>query len=393
MNFKAGGKRLSWLTCIGLLLVSTFGLQAKTITVDCSKKSLNAALQDKADELTIEFSGVCAEDVVIPRGNVTLHGAPGAQIIGSPGATTPTASIVIRSVANVVLSAFVVNDADASGIEVRHSAGVRLENVSVQSARGGLLLLDGSSAHVKDSDFENNGSDGIGIWGGSSLTLEGTVNASSNGRGGILASGDSEISVERTGTTLHCDSNRFGILLQLGAVAQLESAGPTVVTAHDNQVLGLDLYGSASWSGWIDVSNTIYGVAVEGHSTLGQSPGELTVSGSQWGLYVAGNSYVTAEASSLTGNDFGLWVEDSTVEMSGTAITGSAAEDVHLEFGSRLTAWSSSADVVTCDGTVLTRGDISCPSPLSLSSRLKASSVAAGGTRLSVALPEHPFEP
>ena len=64
------------LLCSGMT-IAVKGKATKTVKVDCFKgKSINAALNanKNVDELTIEIDGICYENVIVDRDNVTLRG-------------------------------------------------------------------------------------------------------------------------------------------------------------------------------------------------------------------------------------------------------------------------------------------------------------------------------
>ncbi|HUF78167.1 MAG TPA: hypothetical protein VMR44_04545, partial [Thermoanaerobaculia bacterium] len=65
--------------------------ESLTVAVDCDAGDTIAdALAQRADELTVEITGSCVEDVTIRRDRTTLVGvAPGAEIVGSPSPADP----------------------------------------------------------------------------------------------------------------------------------------------------------------------------------------------------------------------------------------------------------------------------------------------------------------
>src|SRR6185369_3699304 len=208
------------------------GVQAKdapkSIHVDCAKgESLNAALADGAAALMVEFSGVCAEDVVIGRGNVTLRGiAAGAKIAGAPSPAMAGPAIAIRGVTNVTLKDFAVQDDARRGVDVRFATAITLDGiVSDGNFSDGLLVSQGSSAFIRNSSFDDNGGDGIGVWQNSSATFEGTITLNGNNRVGLLLSSSSEGSVSFFGGQVTANDNTVcGVSLQLGSATLFAAA-------------------------------------------------------------------------------------------------------------------------------------------------------------------------
>lgn len=91
---RPSGRRLAAAVFVYILVASLGGAGAafagstKTVTVDCSKgQSINAALDDKSEELVVEVEGFCHEKVVIRRSGVTLRGSdPALDGIVGPAA-------------------------------------------------------------------------------------------------------------------------------------------------------------------------------------------------------------------------------------------------------------------------------------------------------------------
>jgi len=350
------------------------------VSVDCAKgQSINSVLATNADPLEIEFSGTCQEDVLITRDRITIRGTGASPaIVGAPN--IPFAdrkpAVSVYGADNVILAAFTADDSDSRGIEAKGSSRLIVDDVVATGSRSGLLLLEQSSALVRNSSFDGNTGDGIGVWDNSALMLEGAISASDNTRAGIIASGGSSITVSTLGANTSANDNLFGFLLQLGAQALMSSASPTNTTAAGNGSLGLSVTSESHWSGGVAVSSSDYGIAVESSASLAASPGAISVSSCFAGVYVAEDSQVTLTNVGLSGNDYGVYVDGGNAKILNSAISGSAEEDVHLEFGSRLISGGSSASVVYCDDTVLVRGGISCPPPALLSApRLRSQGV------------------
>jgi hypothetical protein len=340
----------------------------KTIQVDCGKgQSLNAALNDAAAMLVVEFSGVCAEDVLIARGNVTLRGTEaGATIAGAPSPALAAPAVAVRSATAVVLKDFAVHDGDRRGIDVREASSVTIDGVvSNGNFSDGLFVGQGSSVFIRNSSFANNGGDGIGVWQSSTVAFEGTITLNGNQRAGLLLSGGSEGSVTFFGGHVTANDNSVcGFVLQLGAAAQLAAATATSVSAANNGACGLSMSSETSWSGPLTVQNSPVGVDVTASSF--ESP-VLSVSGCQVGLFAHLSAFISLRAPSVTANQSGFRFDGATAQINNAAIAGNTGIDVRLQFGARASFnAASTVGTMSCDGTQLVRGPVACPAAAAL---------------------------
>jgi hypothetical protein len=350
---------LSFLTAVGALAKDT----PKSVIVDCGKgQSLNSALDDGAATLVVEFSGVCAEDVVIRRGSVTLQGsAPGAKITGAAPAAAPVPAVSIRGVTNVLLRNFAVQDTDRQGIDLKSATAVTLDGIVSDGNLGdGMRLMEGSAVFVRNSSFDENAGDGIGVWQNSSIVFEGTVTLNANNRAGLLLSGSSEASVSFFGAQLSANDNpRCGYILQLGAIAQVGAANPTSVAANGNGDCGASLLDESAWAGPLAVQNSPVGVDVVSSTFESLA---LSVSGCPTGVSAHLGSYVALRAPAISGNQVGLRLDSAAAQINNAVLQGNSNTDVRLQFGTRASFnAASSAGTVSCDGTVLVRGPVTCP--------------------------------
>lgn len=333
----------------------------KSVQVDCTKgQSINATLADSAEALVVEFSGVCAEDVAIRRGAVTLRGsAPGAKISGAASPAVPAAAVLIRGVGNVTLQNFAVQDGDRRGIDVVSASAVTLDGIVADgNFSDGLRLLEGSSVFVRNSSFDQNGGDGIGVWQNSNVVFEGAISLDGN-RIGLLLSGGSDASVTFSGVQMTANGNSHcGYVLQLGAAAQVGAAGPTTVTASGNGACGVSLLEESAWAGPLTVQNSPVGVDLTS-STFESA--ELSATGATTALFARLGSYVALRTASVTGNQTGIRLDGANAQIDATNLQGNGT-DLRLQFGARASFnAASSAATVSCDSTVLVRGPVTCP--------------------------------
>ena len=130
-----------------LLASPSSAQKSKTIKVDCSKgQSINKALEDKADELIIEISGMCEENVLVERHNVTLRG-------GDP------AGDGIRAVDE--------GDDDVA-LTIAGTLNVAVENLRLTGGERGLTVNNviRGSVHVRNCNVEGNSRMGLKLEGG-----------------------------------------------------------------------------------------------------------------------------------------------------------------------------------------------------------------------------------
>lgn len=139
----------------------------KTVTVDCAAGgSINAALRRTAPVLVVEIRGVCVEDVVITRDNVTLRGADPA-VDG------------IRAISGAAGNPTVAVEAPA------HT--VSLENLTIGEGNDGVRVRNARDVFVKGCRLEKNTAWGAAVWFGAASFSDTT--ATLNHTGGIFAAG------------------------------------------------------------------------------------------------------------------------------------------------------------------------------------------------------------
>lgn len=152
--------------CLTLLASAGQAGTTKTIKVDCFKgDSINAALEDKAEELIVEISGFCQEKVVIRRSGVTLRGSDpaldGIRGIGAGGRALvevwdSSSHAYLDETLDVTLESLSLTD---SGIGLFVSGStVRLANCRfLGHAESGAFFAADAFAYVTDTRFAQSG--------------------------------------------------------------------------------------------------------------------------------------------------------------------------------------------------------------------------------------------
>ena len=369
------------------LRASVAPAQATTVAVDCDQgKTIAKALEKAGDELVVEIRGTCHEDLVIRRDNVAL--------VGAGEDPTLAGSLFFEGASGVLLEGFTIRDSARWGVR-GHGAQLVVRDVLVRDNAGsGITILEGSTAILEEVTAERN-FDGITAWVGSAVELVGEVRANENRRCGMIVSSGSGLEATGTGALLGdrlvAEDNAFcGLAVQVAAGAQFGE-----VIARRNGLVGVALFAGTLLGGRIEASDSELGVWLSETSTLEAAviahdnsfAGILAEIGSTLALV----RLPGPEGSSVTDNgDFGVLLDESHGNLSlvdvrrngtGMSLDGSSVRvnrvtlldnglDAGLSFGSRASFdGGNQAGSVSCDSTVLTRGDVSCPSAASSSLR------------------------
>lgn len=333
----------------------------RTIQVDCDAgDTLAEALAQRADELIVEFSGSCEENLILRRDRTRLVGvAAGAEIVGSPGFPTPAdpflGVVTVRGASNVTLADFTVRGG-RRGVSVLDGGFARLEGLTVRDNSGGGVFVQGSRAWIDGLAVEDNGGDGLSAWDAASVIVGRAAPTviRRSGRAGILASGDSDVS-GLVATQVESDDNLFGLVLQLGASSQ--SLG---LSASGND-FGAFVLSEASLGDAVDLrDNQGFGMIVSQGGNV-ELRGRIEDNGT-FGVLADTDAVVVSRGLAISGHAFGLWLDGTQAFLSNTT----ASDPANLLFGTRVdfAGGNSFPGGVSCDETVLVRGDVGCPSSL-----------------------------
>lgn len=346
---------------IGIVALQAATLMARprprVVSVDCDRRgSINAALESATTPIVIEFRGTCNENVVLAADDVTLRGilGAGAAIVGTGG----TALEVIGS-DRVKLESFRVTNPEGIGIYLRDGTHAVLEQIDASGNAGSGLIVEGSNARLWNTSFNDNRVDGISAWNQSMVTLLGTIDASRNGRAGILLSTAALTNEYRWFNAATIHDNRWGIALQYGAHANIQTAMVTLELTG-NRDEGITLYDASSFVGPAAVSGSTVGVWVR-HSVFESF--SLRVTGADIGIFGDLGAALTIGRSDVTGNDSGIILEAAKLQMSDGSLTGNPSGDLTINFGSHASLHRITPGVVTCDGSVNILRGVTCGSP------------------------------
>ena len=164
-------KFLTYIFCLLLFFWATVtaqGQASKTVQVDCSKgKGINTALHahTNAEELIIEISGFCHENLNINRDGVTLRGS-------DPDADG------IRGVSTDIFAP----PAFGSVLRIEDAFRVTVENLTITGgARHGIAVIDSRAVTVTNSRLEDNAQFGLRVARGSGNAID--TESTGNGLG------------------------------------------------------------------------------------------------------------------------------------------------------------------------------------------------------------------
>lgn len=297
---------------------------SKTIRVDCGHgKTIQQALAHPAEQLVIEISGFCQEQVEITRHNVTLIGTDPATdgITGPAGEDTIVQRALVRVIdaRNVRFENLSITGSEARGLEGRDAAFIDVVNCRVTgNGFRGIQAYNGASIAVADSVIANH--DNIDL-----LTYS----------GGLIS-------------CTHCtvdDDDGILVAALRGAVMSFEDSALTtggiiaVLPVERGSITGTDT----------DVSAQLVPLYASEDSQLHWTGGE--VEGSIWADFT---SQIFLDGITQTANP----IQNRMSEASHLAITGgSFVGDTYLTGFSNGTAEGSpSFDTISCDRG----GDLYC---------------------------------
>lgn len=137
----------------------------KVVTVLCGKGgSINAALAVVGNPLTIEIRGVCAEDVVVSRNDVTLRGVdPQQDGIQGVGPNAPGQAVLRVRADRVRVENLLVTGGSRNGIWIGPSISTTVSNCrAMGNARFGIVVSNGGVAQISNTII-GNGTERFGL--------------------------------------------------------------------------------------------------------------------------------------------------------------------------------------------------------------------------------------
>jgi hypothetical protein len=312
-----------------------------TVNVDCgSGDTVAEALAQPADQLTIEISGICTENVVVSRNHVTLRGTdPLADgIHAEDGVSFPTPyALEVDGVQRATMRIRNLQLAGAPGsypLGVYHSR-VNVKNCRLQNGSHFGAWLSDSLALFTDTVITGNADGGVNFGGGYFRCTRCTIENNGEGGWGIRSFPGGEFDL--------IDSTVEGyraVYMQGGALRVTGSSSIEGIPGADGEGLAIEAtenatikLNGASVTGPMNVvlSDLILDEATT-HSIPVEFMEDNEVSGNR-GIYVAG-------ASTLAGN-LGLSALAKGFFESGTSLAG------NLECVGGSDAWCEDSSVIS----------------------------------------------
>ncbi len=385
------------LSCILLVGIPAFG----AIPFDCDRGvPLQRAIEFAFPGETLQLSGTCAGPLTISR-NLTLIGKSKAVIEGAG-----KDAVTVKGPARVTLSGLTIQHG-INGVTGENGAQLTISNSAVQeNSAMGILLEGNSSATVSDSSTDKNGVNGLDAEASSSVILAGSFESKTNGVFGINVNASSSLTFTQAHVTV--SHNILGI--QIGTSASAFISDPvTVLTVDHNATTGLTIVSGAhmvAFGGTIQATgNGAHGISVDSKAGLDLDAAAMVTSAgnAEDGVHLEETSVLTMfntpafsgaqgfttlktennganGVSVLTGSNFtviheatlistgnvtdGVLVDNgSALTLIQTSVVSGNGKDLALSFGSRGDITGTSFGSLTCDATVLLRGDTkrTCP--------------------------------
>ncbi len=370
---------------------------AQVIPVDCSHAgSLQFAINCAPSGSTLRLSGTCSGAFVISAKDLNLVSQDKAVIDGQT-----KDALTVNGPARVSLIGLTIQHGK-NGVTAQSGAQLSVQHTSVQNnSANGIFLAGDSSAAITNSSTNGNGLNGLDAEAASSVILSKSYRSNNNAVFGININGSSNLTFSNAQVTVA--GNILGI--QIGTSASAFISDPlTTLTVQKNATTGLTIVSGAhmvAFGGTILSSeNGVHGVSIDSKAGLdldaaavltstgnGQdgihleetsvltlfnttafsgAPGVTTINtqdNAANGISVLTGSNLTVihqAAINSTGNQAGGILADngSAITLIQSTVTGNAkGKDIALSFGSRGDITTSTVGSISCDASVLLRGD------------------------------------
>ena len=246
---------------VAVAAVSAAPTMAKEVVIDCPKDSIQAALADKAADLTLVVKGWCNEHVVIRRPVVLrgFSGDPSLDGIEGPGAGADIALVHVQDVPATALAAptpenqavlfldLGIRDSERAGLFTAHSSvGLRNVRISSNATEGGSFTYDSFVVAV-DADFVGNGGAGMNVR-RTAVMQCGSCEISANGGFGVIANNDGVVFLSDgtavSGTRGAAANNDGHVLFDVGTSVGGTQQALRATTAGDIDLFGVTVDGS-----------------------------------------------------------------------------------------------------------------------------------------------------
>jgi len=320
---------LAVLLILGVLMARADD-KGRTVEVDCTDGRSIAHALDRGNEdrpLVVTIRGICNENVVIDRDDVTLRGASSSD--GVTGLDPTKDTILVDGARRVVI-----------------------ENLTVSGGGNGITFARGSSGTMDGCAVQNTGGHGVRIEGGGATVINSTI--SSNHVAGIMLEdgGSGRIGItnanQYAGNTISGNGGD-GIHLQYGATASIggntisgngtdpntviDRAGitlyhATVVVVGNNQIKGNQGAGIIARSSSLRIGDISFGLPTA--NTISGN-GLATTDG---GVFAFVGTALDIRDATISGNTGeGVTGQGSSLRIRNSIISGNAGQGVQAFLG------------------------------------------------------------
>lgn len=359
------------------------------------------------DVITIDGAHhVVVSGVSVRNGKKGILGKSGSsfEVISTTVQDSAQEGLTVDENSAALLSDCTILNSGNDGIEVQNNSSATFSGNIVSNENGmwGLVLNRSSSAFFTDTNIttnlnsiggigvtnsssllttnseitcQNNTAYGIDVGGASSIVFYLTNNMTSEGNGFCgLCVFESSAFKTNPNSTMTLNENGRGIHVDRASSIFIDC--PLLIENSHNRGIGLVGSSRFSVSDPADIiirgiTGQVYGIHIALNSTFHLWGGSLLVENIEGdGIQVIEGSILKLEGPALStkiirnNTGRGVFVDDGgTIKISGSSITGNAGGDLKLEFGSRATLNGNTIGSlpISCDGTVLSRGDNVCP--------------------------------
>lgn len=373
---------------------NTIADDSYSIDVNCDKgERISKAIGNAKPGQKIKIIGYCRESIIITKNALTLEGS--SAVIDANGKN----AITINGANRLVIRGITVRNGNI-GIVGKGAANFDLRNVIVtDNKKNGVQISGNTFLQIINSTVRNNGEDGLNIQDNSSARVTGNLVVDGHPVFGINVINTSSIKFAKANVKIL--NNAVGMQVGINSSAFIEDSDSTV-TANNNQFMGVTAASNSSlfiFGGTLITEHNmrLHGIAIFSSSTFDLDRGAqvITRNNGSDGILLE-NSFINLfsmpglampKIVSTNNGRHGVNAElDSKIDLSGfghltsqnniksgiradngsylritDAIITNNNTDIELTFGSRAEFRSAQANKVSCDSTILLRGEISCP--------------------------------
>lgn len=377
-------------------------LPDRSVRVNCeSGVSLQEAIDRAQPGAHLLVSGTCRGPITISSDRLAIRGDGSAAIDGGE-----KDALTIHGAQNIWIEDLDVRNGK-NGIVARGGAHVDLINITVHdNSATGILLESNSSAVLNGGSSRHNALNGIDLEGTSSLIVKDSYSVEANAVFGMNINSSSSLTFQ--GAKLTVSQNVLGIQIATSSGAFITDS-TTTIDISGNATTGLTIVSGGhfvAFGGTItSEGNGVHGISVDSKAGFDMDAAALVESHDNTGdgVHLEETSVMTMfntpafsgapgtttlrtfnnagnGISILTGSNLTLIhqaaIDSSMNQGSGIAadngsgltlikstVTENKKKDVLLTFGSRADITGSSIGTISCDATVLLRGDTGATCP------------------------------